>query len=71
MMMIMMIATKVQTMQLSLKFRVYGKADACQMRKEWSVQTLRKSNALGLIYGLCYSSLLGYPRGMGENIHNS
>lgn len=41
------------------------------MRKEWSVQTLRKSNALGLIYVLCYSSLLGCPHGMGENIHNS
>lgn len=67
----MMIATKVQRMQLSLKFRAYGKAGTCQMRKEWSVQTLRKSNALGLIYVLCCSSLLGQPHGMGENIHNS
>lgn len=40
------------------------------MRKEWSMQTLRKRNVLRLIYVLCYSSLLGYSHGMGENIPN-
>lgn len=41
------------------------------MRKDWSMQTVTKSKDLGLIYTLCYSSLFGCPRGMGENIHNS
>ena len=41
------------------------------MRKDWRVQTVRKSDALGLIHVLCYSALFGYPHGMGKNIHNS
>lgn len=41
------------------------------MRKDWSMQTVTKSKALGWIYVLCYSTLFGCPRGMGENIHNS